>query len=76
MNEINNEWRGPLNNLASAGDHGQYEDQMPGQGYEATEGQNEGKRQLLGYLIGVAQSTQGAEVWRALFAEMLQRLEK
>jgi len=32
------------------------------------------KRDLLLYLIGIAQETQGAEVWRALFAEMLARL--
>lgn len=29
------------------------------------------KAELLEYLIGVAQNTQGAEVWRALFAEIL-----
>jgi hypothetical protein len=29
-----------------------------------------GKIELLEYLIGIAQNTQGAEVWRALFAEM------
>lgn len=28
------------------------------------------KGRLLDYLIGVAQDTQGSEVWRALFAEM------
>ncbi len=28
-------------------------------------------REILLYLIGVAQNTEGAEVWRALFAEML-----
>ena len=31
---------------------------------------NEGKVQVLEYLIGVAQRSQGGEVWRALFAEM------
>ena len=30
-----------------------------------------GRVDLLRYLIGVAQKTEGAEVWRALFAEML-----
>lgn len=29
---------------------------------------------IMEYLIGVAQKTQGAEVWRALFAEILARL--
>jgi hypothetical protein len=29
------------------------------------------KRELLFYLIGIAQKTEGAEVWRALFAGML-----
>jgi hypothetical protein len=29
------------------------------------------KQKLLLYLIGVAQKTKGAEVWRALFAEIL-----
>ncbi len=28
------------------------------------------KTEVLAYLIGVAQKTEGAEVWRALFAEM------
>ena len=29
-------------------------------------------RDLLIYLIGVAERTEGAEVWRALFAEILE----
>ena len=41
----------------------------------ATFEQNTGKRELLAYLITVAQNTQGAEVWRALFAEQLATLE-
>ena len=31
---------------------------------------------LLDYLVGVAQETQGAEVWRALFSEMRESLVK
>lgn len=30
----------------------------------------EARLELLTYLIGVAEKTEGAEVWRALFAEM------
>jgi hypothetical protein len=41
----------------------------------ATWEQNVGKRKLLAYLIATAQATQGAEVWRALFAEQLATLE-
>lgn len=33
------------------------------------------QRQLLEYLMGVADRTGGAEVWRALFAEMREGLE-
>lgn len=33
------------------------------------------KRELLRYLVGVAQNTQGAEVWRALFSEILAAVE-
>lgn len=29
--------------------------------------------ELLTYLIGIAQQTQGAELWRALFAELLEK---
>ena len=42
---------------------------------EREEGKLEGKRELLVYLMGVAQATQGAEVWRALFAEQLWAIE-
>lgn len=35
-----------------------------------------GREELLVYLIGVAQETKGAEVWRALFAELLSAAEK
>ncbi len=34
------------------------------------------KTELLHYLIGVAQKTQGAEVWRALFAELLAKVDR
>ncbi len=38
-------------------------------------GWNVGKCELLEYLITVAQKTEGAEVWRALFAEMLRAIK-
>lgn len=38
---------------------------------EAQCARNAGKRELLKYLITIAQGTQGAEVWRALFSEIL-----
>jgi len=36
----------------------------------------QGKVEVLNYLMRVAQDTQGAEVWRALFAEMRRSLLK
>lgn len=35
-----------------------------------------GQAEILLYLLGVAGKTQGAEVWRALFAEQLQTVTK
>ena len=35
----------------------------------------EAKKSVLMYLIGIASATQGAEVWRALFAEALANIE-
>lgn len=36
---------------------------------------DEGKAELLRYLIGIADNTKGAKVWRALFVEQLIRCE-
>jgi hypothetical protein len=35
-----------------------------------------GKRELLLYLMGIAQKSEGAEVWRALFAEIYSSLKE
>lgn len=37
---------------------------------------DEGKLETLRFLLTVAGKTQGAEVWRALFAEMIIRIEE
>lgn len=36
----------------------------------------QGQRNILVYLIQVAEKTEGAEVWRALFAEGLRNIER
>ena len=49
---------------------------MPIEENDAVEFRKQGKVAMLDYLIGVAQRTQGGEVWRALYAEMRNNIQK
>ena len=57
-------------------ENAKYGAELEAMGYalqQARAAERTAREDLLDYLIGIAQKTQGAELWRALFAEMRHR---